>query len=250
MTENFESSNGWKLETSFHYQEYGFSSDYSLPTGAFDSLHSTASGQSSSDLTRRESSETDPNTDKTDDDSIVFERGIPQSLLNSPPQEMKNYPLDRDNLQSLDDISEKRSTRKTINDKWNFSTLTLESVFENCSINERTQDTFIGKDHKLLDNFLRKAESCSIKVRLPVMTLESPSRDSFPSAKINNRIPDKFQKLTQNSISDELQSFDVHAYSFNHHSNFAHLSKSRILRFSNIPATVCGSAITKICRVK
>lgn len=117
MNENIGTMGHWNLKSSIQYNEYGFSDGYSLSTRNYESNRSNVSFLSTSDLTRgRPSSGTDP-TDKTDDDSIVFERGIPQSLLSSPPQEME-YPFGKANncgsvnTQSLDCVSEKLSMCK------------------------------------------------------------------------------------------------------------------------------------------
>lgn len=119
MNKNIGKVERWSPSPSLQYEGYGYAIGYghSVSGKNFNFTGSTTSLLSTSDLTRRPSSGTDPNTDKTDDDSIVFERGIPQSLLSSPPQEIdqpfiRSTHFANDDTQSLDKVSEKLSICK------------------------------------------------------------------------------------------------------------------------------------------
>lgn len=110
MTEN-PNRIQWGFASSLESKHENFNDIYSLPFKNCD--HGFSSSMSSG---RHPSSGTDHPTDKTDDDSIIFERGLPQSLLSSPPQEMMlDYPFTTklDNSQ-LDCVSNKLAKCKII----------------------------------------------------------------------------------------------------------------------------------------
>lgn len=101
----------WSLASPFESKNDDFNDIYSLPFKNCD--HVFPSSMSSG---RHPSSGTDQLTDKTDDDSIIFERGLPQSLLSSPPQGIINdHPFNTklDNA-GLDCVSDKLSKCKKI----------------------------------------------------------------------------------------------------------------------------------------
>lgn len=105
MTENIHH---WDIGS---YQCDNYGSAFEKVSAGSDYNHS-ASFISSSELTSRTPTGTDLNTDKTDEDSIVFERGIPHNLLSSPPQEHVGYTFDLHkqsgyDVNAMDQVTEK-----------------------------------------------------------------------------------------------------------------------------------------------
>lgn len=255
----------WGINSAYH-DSYIIGDSYGLPVRAYD----PRSPLTSSDVARHPSSGTDQQTDKTDDDSIVFERGIPQSLLSSPPQETSDYSvklsysqagaivnIDQSNQvtnqQQLDHISERLSKRMNfpIASLRNAELTTLIVTFNA----HKSEATINSRDKELLDNFLKKAERRSIRVALPSGNIE-PMRFEPTLSKIPETLPVVPQNRQPSppefgSSYSEQSSFDVNAFHYIPNTDLPTISdKSRFLRFNNIPALMNTMAINNICGVK
>lgn len=129
------------------------------------------------------------------------------------------------------------------------SILTHVLVFTDCNVNDESHVMSDGKDRYLLDSFLRKAELRSIKVQIPDANLRTPSSYSSFQRKAESSSSNVLQDTNQARNRYTQPSFDVHAYPFIPSGSQEPVVKTRVLQFSNIPATMNGMTITNICGV-